>query len=106
MRALLPFDEQCGQGHLEVVAQQFEERGFEMTTMDDIAAAVGVGRRTLFRYYPSKNDILWGQFDDSLVESIETVTIRAKWTWERLERAPQFSSDAPTERDPPRGSSR
>jgi len=34
--------------------------------MDDIAAAVGVGRRTLFRYYPSKNDILWGQFDDGL----------------------------------------
>jgi mycofactocin system transcriptional regulator len=44
----------------------FEEQGFEATTMDDIAAAVGVGRRTLFRYYPSKNDILWGQFDDSL----------------------------------------
>lgn len=44
----------------------FEERGFEETTMDDIAAAVGVGRRTLFRYYPSKNDILWGQFDESL----------------------------------------
>src|SRR5689334_24307046 len=46
----------------------FEEHGFEATTMDDIAAAVGVGRRTLFRYYPSKNDIPWGQFDESLVE--------------------------------------
>jgi mycofactocin system transcriptional regulator len=45
----------------------FEEHGFEATTMDDIAAAVGVGRRTLFRYYPSKNDIPWGQFDESLV---------------------------------------
>ncbi len=44
----------------------FEQQGFEATTLDDIAAAVGVGRRTLFRYYPSKNDILWGQFDDSL----------------------------------------
>src|SRR5689334_19972758 len=44
----------------------FEEHGFEATTLDDIAAALGVGRRTLFRYYPSKNDILWGQFDDSL----------------------------------------
>jgi mycofactocin system transcriptional regulator len=46
----------------------FEENGFDATTMDDIAAAVGVGRRTLFRYYPSKNDILWGQFDESLRE--------------------------------------
>jgi mycofactocin system transcriptional regulator len=44
----------------------FEAHGFEATTMDDIAAGVGVGRRTLFRYYPSKNDNLWGQFDDSL----------------------------------------
>lgn len=34
--------------------------------MEDIAGAVGVGRRTLFRYYPSKNDILWGQFDEGL----------------------------------------
>lgn len=45
----------------------FEARGFEETTLDDIAAAVGIGRRTLFRYYPSKNDILWGQFDASLL---------------------------------------
>jgi mycofactocin system transcriptional regulator len=44
----------------------FEQHGFEATTMDDIAEAVGVGRRTLFRYYPSKNDILWGQFDEGL----------------------------------------
>lgn len=44
----------------------FERQGFDETTMDDVATAVGVSRRTLFRYYPSKNDILWGQFDDSL----------------------------------------
>jgi TetR/AcrR family transcriptional regulator, regulator of mycofactocin system len=51
----------------------FEARGFEATTMDDIAVAVGVGRRTLFRYYPSKNDILWGQFDDGLREFRRTL---------------------------------
>lgn len=44
----------------------FAERGFEGTTMDAIAAEVGVGRRTLFRYYSSKNDIPWGQFDRTL----------------------------------------
>ena len=44
----------------------FETRGFESTTIDDIAAHLEIGRRTLFRYYRSKNDILWGQFDESL----------------------------------------
>jgi TetR/AcrR family transcriptional regulator, regulator of mycofactocin system len=41
----------------------FASKGFEATTLDDVAAAVGVSRRTLFRYYPSKNDIVWGDFD-------------------------------------------
>ena len=46
----------------------FAERGFTNVTLDDIARAVGVGRRTLFRYYASKNDIPWGRFDESLVD--------------------------------------
>ncbi|MGE0065973.1 MAG: TetR family transcriptional regulator, partial [Solirubrobacterales bacterium] len=33
------------------------------TSVADIAAAVGVERRTIFRYFPSKNDIVWGNFD-------------------------------------------
>lgn len=44
----------------------FEQQGFDETTMEDIANAVGGGRRTLFRYFPSKNDIPWGQFDEGL----------------------------------------
>jgi mycofactocin system transcriptional regulator len=58
---------------IEAVALDlFAERGFEATTVDDIAAAVGVGRRTLFRYFESKNDIAWGDFD---------------WVMERLRQA-------------------
>src|SRR5579875_95206 len=41
----------------------FATRGFEQTTVEDIAAELGVGRRTVFRYFPSKNDIVWGEFD-------------------------------------------
>ncbi|WP_433278094.1 mycofactocin system transcriptional regulator [Pseudonocardia xinjiangensis] len=44
----------------------FTERGFETTTVDDIAVAAGIGRRTVFRYYASKNDIPWGAFDEQL----------------------------------------
>ena len=55
-------------GAIEAAAfSLFADRGFDETTTDEIAAAVGIGRRTLFRYYPSKNDIPWGQFDASLV---------------------------------------
>jgi mycofactocin system transcriptional regulator len=51
----------------------FTDRGFDATSIDDIAALVGVGRRTLFRYYPSKNDIAWGQFDESLRHLADTL---------------------------------
>ena len=44
----------------------FADRGFDATTLDDIARDVGVSRRTLFRYFDSKNDIPWGQFDQTL----------------------------------------
>lgn len=52
----------------------FAQRGFDATTVDDIAEAAGVGRRTLFRYFPSKYDIPWGQFDDSLDYFHDTLT--------------------------------
>ncbi|WP_246127865.1 mycofactocin system transcriptional regulator [Amycolatopsis rhizosphaerae] len=44
----------------------FARQGFERTTIDDIARAAGIGRRTFFRYFPSKNDIAWGDFDGEL----------------------------------------
>lgn len=44
----------------------FSDRGFDETSVDDIAAAAGIARRTLFRYYPSKNAIAWGDFDTHL----------------------------------------
>lgn len=44
----------------------FLERGFEETTVDDIVEAAGIGRRTFFRYFRSKNDLPWGDFDHLL----------------------------------------
>ncbi len=42
----------------------FVERGFDAVTIDEIAAATGIGRRTFFRYFHSKNDLPRGEFDD------------------------------------------
>jgi AcrR family transcriptional regulator len=33
-------------------------RGFTATTIDDIAAAAGIGRRTFFRYFQTKEDVV------------------------------------------------
>jgi len=44
----------------------FDRLGFEGTTVEDIARAAGIGRRTFFRYFASKNDVPWGNFEDEL----------------------------------------
>ena len=45
----------------------FNRHGYDETTVDEIADAVGVSRRTFFRYYVSKPDVVWGEFDAELV---------------------------------------
>jgi mycofactocin system transcriptional regulator len=54
-------------GELEAVAfALFARDGFDETSVDDIATAAGIGRRTFFRYYRSKNDVVWGDFGTEL----------------------------------------
>ena len=58
---------------LAKVAQRlFVETGFETTSVDDIARAAGIGRRTFFRYFPTKADAL---FVDSPAE-IDRLRVR------------------------------
>jgi mycofactocin system transcriptional regulator len=45
----------------------FARQGYEETSIDQIAAAVGISRRTFFRYYESKREVVWGEFDAELV---------------------------------------
>lgn len=55
------------QDHISSVALDlFASHGFDEVSVDDVARAAGIARRTLFRYYPSKNAIPWGDFDAHL----------------------------------------
>jgi AcrR family transcriptional regulator len=72
---------------VEITAQAlglFSERGFDAVTADELAEAVGVSRRTLFRLFTSKEDIVVAAFDDlgdeALVALRERPVGEAPWT--------------------------
>ncbi|MCU1480184.1 MAG: hypothetical protein JWQ19_970 [Subtercola sp.] len=45
----------------------FESKGFEATTAEDIALAAGISRRTFFRYFPVREDVLFSDHADYLL---------------------------------------
>jgi AcrR family transcriptional regulator len=42
----------------DAAVELFIDKGFDETTVDDIAEAAGVSRRSFFRYFSSKNDLM------------------------------------------------
>jgi AcrR family transcriptional regulator len=54
----------------------FLERGFEATTLDDIAAAAQVSRRSFFHYFASKEDVVFAWQEESTTALIEAVAAR------------------------------
>ena len=54
----------------------FLERGFEATTLDDIAAAADVSRRSFFHYFASKEDVVFAWQEESTAALIAAVAAR------------------------------
>lgn len=55
----------------------FVDQGYEATTVDQVAKAAGVSPATLFRYFPSKEDLLFGDEDNAAVAMVRQVAERS-----------------------------
>jgi len=57
----------------DAALQLFHRDGFEQTTIEDIADACEVSPRTFFRYFPTKEDLLFSDADDRCGRLLTTI---------------------------------
>src|ERR1700731_4781356 len=60
----------------EAALQLLVERGFESVTIDDLARVAGVSRRTFFRYFSSKEDMVFAFLDQWAVRLADDIVAR------------------------------
>ncbi len=58
---------------IEVARQLFATKGFDNTTMNEIATKSGKGRRTLYTYFKSKSEIFLSVVDSEMSHIIEAI---------------------------------
>lgn len=84
------------QTELTSVAQDlFVAQGYDGTTVDQIAAAAGMSKRTFFRYFPSKDDLVIGKYDlfaDRMAEALDERPADEP-VWESLRRVFDITLD-------------
>jgi AcrR family transcriptional regulator len=60
----------------------FTERGYEATTVADVAAAAEVSPMTVYRYFPAKEDLVMAdEYDPVIVERIQARPAGEPLTW-------------------------
>src|SRR5919109_224845 len=103
----------------ETARRLFSERGFEGVTVAEIARAADVAEKTVFNYFPTKEDLVYWRlesFEDELLDTIRTrapgesvisafgrfvseprglIAAREPEARERLEAIPRMISDSP-----------
>ncbi|MEV0768903.1 helix-turn-helix domain-containing protein [Nocardia salmonicida] len=78
----------------------FEARGYEETTVAEIAAEAEVGTRTFFNYFASKEDLLFPESDERVRAAVAAIATRrpGERPVEVLLRALRAAGDNPGER--------
>lgn len=73
---------------LDGALRSFGTRGYEATSLDDLAAALGVRKQTILYHFPSKQALLEAVIDRTAVELssvLERTLARAGSGWDRVE---------------------
>lgn len=63
--------EETRQNIIEAAIELFSDKGFEQTTMKQIARHVGIGDATIYKYFSSKDKLIFAYFDLKAQESVE-----------------------------------
>ncbi|MDY7231710.1 TetR family transcriptional regulator [Hyalangium rubrum] len=54
------------------------ERGFDAVTIDDLAKAAGISRRTFFRYFATKEEVVTSEFDEAGTSLLAAFRLRPR----------------------------
>ncbi|MEV7636268.1 TetR family transcriptional regulator [Pseudarthrobacter enclensis] len=60
-----------------VAMELFSRDGYENTSMEDIARAAGIGRKSLYRYFATKADLVWGGTEPAVEASVLQLEVGA-----------------------------
>lgn len=107
----------------DVARGLFAEHGYEQTSLAAIAEAAGIGRTTLFSYFPAKSDLMWEELEasherlratlasasprDSVPAILEEAMVASsdfspadhdalRYRWRIVEQSPQLNADLHT----------
>ncbi|MCC6739806.1 MAG: TetR/AcrR family transcriptional regulator [Planctomycetia bacterium] len=61
---------------LDAATRLFAERGYPDTDLDELASRLGVGKGTVYRYFPSKEKLFFAAVDRAMQRVLEAVNAR------------------------------